>query len=339
MSATDWVEQLKGIALDLTTIEVNTIEADCMTGRKMPALRLALIDVARNYADFLTGPRIGLDFDAFARPFANLSCGEMPERSGAATVLTGPRGFVHHETERAGTVDPAVLLTALRALPVKLTREPPVDQDTTRPALTLQLTNGPETFLCLQWAAANVLPHLVPPEGAPPAAKAEIETNRVIVQRIQRNCEQLRGLSRALLRHAREDGKGQVKGAEGALASLPKDTSGERIGFTRLELERVDIGGETVPKAPAELLNRLRKAWDIGTDRIVLQTVIQLDGDAIYRASREILDSRHHPVALAHERITKLALDHWGGLFKLLTDLMLSRSGQVLGSDYKSRDG
>ena len=265
-SATDWVKQLKGVALDLTAIEVNTIEADCMTGRKMPSWPLALIDMARKYADFLTGPKVELDLDAFVESFAALSY-QGAERRGApaSRVLTGPWGFVDHELSRSGN-DPDGLLDQLRSLPTPI-------GGSKKPA-ALQLTNGPETFLCLQWAARNVLADLAAPgDDTRPAAS---ETTRVILQRTQRNCEQLRGLSRTLLHLGRTDRK------RTSLSQPPAGAKEVRLGFTRLELEPIDIGGETVPKSPAELLNRLRKAWDIGTDHIVLQTVTQLDGDAIY---------------------------------------------------------
>jgi hypothetical protein len=321
-AATDWVEQLKGVALDLTTIEVNTIEADCMTGRKMPSWPLALIDVARKYADYLTGPKVRLDLDTFAESFAALSYQDVNHRGAPASrVLTGPWGFADHELNRSGN-DPDGLLDQLKGIltPIGETEKAPV----------LQLTNGPETFLCLQWAARSILAELPPPGNETRAAPSE--TTRVILQRIQRNCEQLRGLSRTLLRLARTDRE------RTSLSRPPAEAKEERLGFTRLELEAIDIGGETVPKPPAELLNRLRKAWDIGTERIVLQTVIQLDGDAIYRASREMLDPRHQCVAQAHERITQIALSHWRGLFDLVTGLLMGGRGQVLGSDFKPEE-
>ena len=73
--------------------------------------------------------------------------------------------------------------------------------------------------------------------------------------------------------------------------------------------------------APPELLTRIRKAWDIGVDFIVLQTVVQLDGDVIFRGSPDVLGS-DSPLLKAHQSVTTVGLNHWQGMFQIVIDLL-----------------
>lgn len=318
MSATDWVEQLKGIALDLTTVEVNTIEAEGMTGRKMPAWPLALVDVASKYADFLTGPQVRLDLDRFAADFAAGKPSDGGQSNDEVMVVRGPPSMdVSDGFPPAGDKEQTKFLKAMRSLAVHLGPDRPL-------TFRFQLTNGPETFLLLFWAAANLL--------TMPLDKSKIEPGaRVILLRIQRNSEQLVGLSRTLLRLAE-----RYPNAARKVPNVSDLHPTRQMGFTRVELEAVDIGGDTVPKAPAELLNRLRKIWDIGAETIVMQTVVQLDGDLVFRASNSILEGHSQHLVEAHERMTKMALSYWRNLFDLVTGLLLNKTGRVLDRTFKS---
>lgn len=318
MSATDWVEQLKGIALDLTAVEVNTIEAEGMTGRKMPAWPLALLDVASKYADFLTGPKVDMNLDRFAADFAAGVPGADGQLNREVLVVQGPpRVDVSTWSPSGSDEKDAELLKAMRSLTAHFE---PGRSSTFR----FQLTNGPETFLLLYWAAANAL--------AVPSQDSKVDpAARVILLRIQRNSEQLVGLSRTLLSLA-------GKHPSAALRRLQTSNVGSarQMGFTRVELDAIDIGGDTVPKAPAELLNRLRKAWDIGAETIVMQTVVQLDGDLIFRANNTVLKSPNQHLVQAHERATGMALGYWNKLFDLVTGLLLNNTGRVLDRSFKA---
>ena len=76
-----------------------------------------------------------------------------------------------------------------------------------------------------------------------------------------------------------------------------------------------------LPPAPPEHLTRIRKIWDIGTDLIVLQTVIQLDGDIIFRATKAYAQGRH-PLVEAHRRASDIGLKHWSSMFELIASLV-----------------
>jgi len=79
------------------------------------------------------------------------------------------------------------------------------------------------------------------------------------------------------------------------------------------------------------MLSRIRKAWDIGVDHIVMQTVIQLDGDVVFRGSSEVLNSEG-PLFKAHESLTAVGLKHWGNLFNIVIEL-LARGARLFGGD------
>lgn len=143
--------------------------------------------------------------------------------------------------------------------------------------------------------------------GPPPTIDA---ASRTILIRIQRSSDQLKTVAKAL-----------------------SNLANEHVGLTREQLMELESMGRKAPGAPAELLTRIRKAWDIGADRIVLQTVVQLDGDIIFRARRDALIGANQIFAQAHERATSTALDHWQNLFNLITGLLIRRTGRVLERD------
>lgn len=294
MAASDWVAQLKEIASDLTVLEINTIAASGMTGRKMPSWPHALIDIAQKYADFLTGSRIRLDLDAFREDYLRLAA--VPRRGA-------------DEDEEAS--------------PARELRDIPLRFKADNAFYTFQLANGEQTFDLLRWAARNVLecsmnrrPEIAPPasDQAPPP---EIDdAMRAILIRIQRSCDQLKGTARGLSK-----------------------TSAAFVGRTRAELQVLEDAGRTPPGAPADTLTRIRKIWDIGADQIILQTVVQLDGDVIFRARRDALTQANQTLAQAHERATNTALDHWHGLFNLVIGLLKRRGGAILEKDRDAAEG
>ena len=294
MAASDWVGQLKEIASDLTAIEINTIAASGMTGRKMPAWPHALIDIAQKYADFLTGPAIRLDLDAFKERFESLA--------------SAPRQSADEDQE---------------ASPAKELRDMPLRFKADHAFYTFQLTNGEGTFDMLRWAARNVLERsrnrgpgaeASQPDQPPPP---DIDDGqRAILIRIQRSCDQLKGTARAL-------GK----------------TAPRFVGRTRAELQAQDDKGRNPPGAPADALTRIRKIWDIGSDQIVMQTVVQLDGDVIFRARPDALTQGNQAFAQAHERATGIALGHWHSLFNLVIGLLRRRGGAILDKERDTAGG
>jgi hypothetical protein len=288
MGASDWAAQLKDIAGDLTSIEINTIAASGMTGRKMPPWPHALIDIAQKYADFLTGPGIRLDLDAFRAEHRRVAA--RPER------------------------DPSV---DEEASPARELRDLVPHFKASSSYYSFQLTNGEQTFDLLRWAARNVIEMskgrgpgaaAPSPEHAPPPGIDD--ATRAILIRIQRSCDQLK-----------------------VTATRLRDTSTGFVDVTRAELQEMEDKGSKPPRATADVLTRIRKIWDIGADQIIMQTVVQLDGDVIFRARRDALAQANQVFAQAHERATSTALGHWQSLFSLVAGLLRTGGRRMLGKD------
>jgi hypothetical protein len=282
----DWREQIRSIAHDLTNIEINTIEAEGMIGRKMPSYPHALIDIAQKYGDYLGASPICLDLDAFTRTFAD---GQQP-LTRTIDRVTAPEG-VKFDSPKSLEDSFSYMRTV-----VPVFRHEPQQYD-------IKMTNGWETFELLRWAARNVLraraEALVSKRDiAAQAGFADLPpTVQIVLRRINRTSDQLRTVVRQLSDLAEQNAY---------------------IGKTRWELLAM---GEPAKAAPPEYLSRIRKAWDIGVDQIVLQTVVQLDGDVIFRASPGLLASGG-PTVEAHKSVTDVGLQHWQSLFDIVISLL-----------------
>ena len=115
------------------------------------------------------------------------------------------------------------------------------------------------TFRCLRRAAYRVL------EDCP---KLE-ERDRVIVERIRRNADQIRGLLRNLEKRLR----------------LGRNASDKFLGCSRRELleRETRLGRHPQPHLHPDEMALLRKIWDIGVEEVVMQSTVSLSGDVINR--------------------------------------------------------
>lgn len=309
MGVDDWTESLRDIGQDLITIEVNTIESTQISGRKMPSYPHALLDVVQKYADFLVGPAVGLELDKFAGLFGSKGSTEGETR----TKLTSPIDFKRREKLRQQGHE------SLDREMATLTKNIQPQYATGGTRHTVKLTNGWETFELLRLAANRTLapvesdkPAAVSkdPKGsraaAPQSGRPQIGRNtRGILWRIARNCDQLKLVADDLRRNP---------------------DSREFIGKTRREL--VSSEKKLKPASP-QYLTQIRKTWDIGTDTIVLQTVVQLDGDITYRTRPNLVRDSKLSLLEAHERATNVGLEHWQSLFQLVFSLLVDKIGRI----------
>lgn len=65
----------------------------------------------------------------------------------------------------------------------------------------------------------------------------------------------------------------------------------------------------------------LRKAWEIGTERIILQTVIQIDGDITTRLSERFASNPHPTLLQIHNDSIITATQFWSNLVQTLTSI------------------
>lgn len=84
-----------------------------------------------------------------------------------------------------------------------------------------------------------------------------------------------------------------------------------------------DIGWDGINSQPdlslkAYEITRLRKAWDIGTEQIVMQTTLTLDGDVTTRLQKQFADTPNQFVMDMHSSGINTSLSYWGDLMKIL---------------------
>ena len=115
------------------------------------------------------------------------------------------------------------------------------------------------TFRCLRRAAYRILEDCQELE----------DRDRVIVERIRRNADQLRGLLKNLEKRRRSRG----------------NASDSFLGCSRRELlkRETKLGRHPQPHLHPDEMALLRKVWDIGVEEVVMQSTVSLSGDVINR--------------------------------------------------------
>ena len=171
--------------------------------------------------------------------------------------------------------------------------KPPVFKSDPESLWAKKIKNDADTFMRLQYAAAYVLTHI---KEAAAAGAENTEKNRLVLVRIKRNCDAIIGLVKTFER-------------------LDKNF----IGVSRGELLFLE---KHPPQAPTELNIQLRKMWDIATDEIVLQTVLQLDGDVMNRIKLGLDLEANAPLLKAHKEIMDLGIKNWQKMFALALELL-----------------
>lgn len=116
------------------------------------------------------------------------------------------------------------------------------------------------------------------------------DVTEVVLKRIQRNSEQLAGIIR------RND------------LALKKDNFGE---WTKLAIKR------------KEDLLILRKAWEVSTENVVMQTVAQVDGDIVTRIKPSYAVPTNNAQYVVHMNMVSTALEHWRFLFATIATFTL----------------
>ena len=165
------------------------------------------------------------------------------------------------------------------------------------------LTNGEKDFRRLRWAASAVIDD----QKRDPVVQPEVLT---IVSRIHRHSGQLELVVRHLLE---QGGVGDFIGIKG------------RALYQKLRERATEL-----PGAPAVDLTRIRKIWELGVDRIVLQSMLQLDGDIVFRADKSLDLKAREALVKAHREFVELGVNHWRAMFELLANLMGSVFNRLL---------
>lgn len=74
---------------------------------------------------------------------------------------------------------------------------------------------------------------------------------------------------------------------------------------------------------PDELV-QLRKIWEIGTEEVVMQTVLWIDGDATHRIHPAYADKAHEQLLHMHSASVGVSLSYWKSLGEMVLTLFQS---------------
>jgi hypothetical protein len=161
-----------------------------------------------------------------------------------------------------------------------------------------RLAVGDDTFGRLRWAAV--------------AGQRGLENlaadDRIVVERITRNCDQLKSLLRRL---------------EDSLKSA--GIAGEnRRGLNQ---KMVSTRSRSLLHLDPEDLTLLRKMWEVGVEKVVMQSVIQLDGDVITRIQRRYAEQDQRHVFEFHEKSVDMSVRFWGVMANTVAVFLGSLAG------------
>jgi hypothetical protein len=106
--------------------------------------------------------------------------------------------------------------------------------------------------------------------------------------------------------------------------------------YTRIDLiNGIDlISGIEIPTLPLNEYEIIlvRKLWEVGTEVIVMQTIVQVDGDVISRLNPIILEDETYPkLQEYHQTGINIALDHWAGLVSVAKELVMAAGRGISG--------
>lgn len=124
----------------------------------------------------------------------------------------------------------------------------------------------------------------------------------VVLKRIARNSEQL---TRIMLQRG-IDARNEIRTAHHPAAGV---VNAEYSEWTPVRID------------DKEDLLILRKAWEMSTESVVMQTVAQVDGDVVTRVQRARAGVDDTPIHHVHMNMVSTALEHWRFLFATVATL------------------
>lgn len=299
--------EFRDIARNLLSLEVNTVEKDGMSAQRMPTPTNAIIDVKVEYFRFLLmaaqvfGVPGGRPF-AWARALSDtFEYGIQP---------FGTTGQARRAMKLAdGGDDPK------RAMPGLLVEE----RATLEPG-ELEAMRGVALWLAqmrVRTLALEAGQVVEPDQGLPGppvgregpgwsrgditrAARALAEVDPGVLSRIKNNCDQLKGVT----------------------------VDVTDLGRVALGVARLDRNTGTVFGTNDLVL--LRKTWDVGAERVLMQTVVQLDGDVVFRIQTGLDDARRMALQGAHQAAVDASFRQWSFLVDTLGRWIGSAAGALL---------
>lgn len=312
-----------GIFSDLLTVEVNTIIRPNMTAEKMPSLPFALLDIIEDFAVALI--KLGVDLEPYLTPSREQCWARICEDEAYLELAREAYTTANEGRTAKGDELFDFVCDLWPALDVTKNTWP------TTPdwCFSMELvTNGWDSFERLRIAALQAAPELT--------AGAE-----VLIMRIVSACSRIKYIVQGMQQRYVSDPDGQ---ASGSRLSLRDRVAGRKDRFaswqdlvpkTRNQLLRRGERDKAVPvhRMSAEDQSLVRKIWELGTDSVVAQTCVQIDGDVITRISEQLI--QEHALAVqrlvldCHHMSINTGLTHWRSLVQVAIELINNVLGKT----------
>jgi hypothetical protein len=296
----DLNENIKKIIDDLTNLEINTIIKPSMTAGKMPPARHALIMLAQEYGKKLDEiekrPAIKSkrDIEKF-----RIEKGAYNFQTCLFSAEAGSQEVSRHDY--AGSYNHFRYLR--RFANALLEDLNPVEYPG---------RDGDIVMLCRIRENSDLI------KGVFNSLRSRIDLTRSNPNRVDKNTRQWLEKAAQNVGHYR-----QTQFIEKSdLGYVEKDFKVDiwDNNYTREEIEREH---PPFPLTTDDVV-MIRKAWEIGTEVVVMQTVIQLDGDVITRINPEYAVAEQKYLQTIHNDNVAISLKAWGQLIGLVKDFFES---------------
>ena len=315
LMADTWTERILTIRDALLTLEVNTLVSDVISAEKMPEVPLALHSLVQSYSGYLATADFPVTTGLLAK--ATMRAGSLADcatATGAKSVLRQLEFWPFRN--RAWTEAELLARQHVDGL---------LAADDSDPAT--EFTNGAETFESLQWAAWAASQH------ARAGGSFRNHCERAILVRIYANCRQLK---EAAMRLEQVD---LNRGAEAVRKRLLDSLF--PVAATEGQPTKPQLFGATVEETARSLFEHprpffrvdpdvtilIRKAWDLGTDKVCMQTVMQIDGD-ILQVLGDMKEADRLFLSALHRDSVRDGVGQWRALF----DVLLAAARDLLGA-------
>lgn len=343
--------RVQALVDDLTTLQINTIRQADLTGDGMSDPRHGLHDIADKYNAALNAHLAGdvrriVGDQARKRSVITAKFVEAAHRPDTAVMLA-----ITVKSERGAALNGVLVTAEFRPAPSLESvqadangADAPRAQLKTSEPIPAMARMGPQNALqpirpakTDEHGAAFVLFNL--PESAQPGCcltltlpgiKVDIE---VPVTKVRGNLTTFHYLNRRA-NEAPDRGHWLVRRIElnsvrivGILQAL---AGPDKEGCDANDCGRRALNGPDKPPpmalGPADLV-RIRKIWELGCEQIVMQTIVQLDGDVVTRLSGGIEGEQHRIIHRVHADGVRVATESWQYLVETVTGLSKSFLG------------
>jgi hypothetical protein len=162
-----------------------------------------------------------------------------------------------------------------------------------------------------------------------PQGRATIMEQIKMLERIQDQSSQVVGMFKRLEQRVKDKTNSKVPGYSHApetvdVGALSKPDRAEPHRDSELwnnDIDRIRMNEIEDLHLKPDQLSMIRKAWEIGTERIVLQTVIQLDGDITTRIAESFANNPIRTILTIHNESVGIVAGFWSTLVKTFGEI------------------